>query len=240
MSSRNKPGTAEKILASLKGLRNHLQPGEEPLITIPAIWDSGWEQRSMPCDVVLTNQRLIGYVFVTFPRERLFLEALALNAITTVSLRHKSFEPLFRELLVGEGQRKVYIRAPRQKIESLYQALRTAIEQYAPATQPTLQDDVEPRSPCLGDRDRASRGVERVGNDANAEHISPVFGRQEIRREFQNSPLAITLLFTGGLLLEIAGAVLWAITQSAQVGLPLIIAGFIAVFTAFMIRKQLR
>jgi hypothetical protein len=40
--------------------------------------------------------------------------------------------------------------------------------------------------------------------------------------------------------LEIAGAVLWAITQSAQVGLPLIIAGFIAVFTAFMIRKQLR
>ncbi len=202
-------------------------------MTIPAIWDSGWEQPSMPCDVVLTNQRLIGYVFVTFPRQRLFLEALSLNAVTTVSLRHKSFEPLFRELLVSEGQRKVYIRAPRQKIESLYQALRTAIEQYAPATQPTLQDDVEPRSPCLGDRDR-------VGNDAHVEHVSPIFGRQEIRGEFQRSSLAITLLFTGGLVLEIAGAVLWAITQSAQVGLPLIIAGFIAVFTAFMIRKQLR
>ncbi len=193
-------------------------------MTIPAIWDSGWEQPSMPCDVVLTNQRLIGYVFVTFPRQRLFLEALSLSAITTVSLRHKSFEPLFRELLVSEGQRKVYIRAPRQKIESLYQALRTAIEQYAPATQPTLQDDVEPRS--------------IVGNDANVEHVSPVFGRQEIRSEFQNSPLAITLLFTGGLVLEIAGAVLWAITQSVQVGLPLIIAGLIAVFTAFMLRRQ--
>jgi len=219
MSSRNKPGIAEKILASLKGLRNHLQPGEEPLMTIPAIWDSGWEQRSMPCDVVLTNKRLIGYVFVTFPRERLFLEALSLNAITTVSLRHKSFEPLFRELLVGAGQRKVYIRAPRQKIESLYQALRGAIEQYTPG-------GVESQS--------------SVSSDANVEHVSPAFGRKEIRREFQNSPLAITLLFTGGLLLEIAGALLWAITQSAQVGLPLIIAGFIAVFTAFMMRKQLR
>jgi hypothetical protein len=217
MSSRNKPGTAEKILASLKGLRDHMQPAEEPLMTIPAIWDSGWEQRSMPCDVVLTNRRLIGYVFVTFPRQRLFLEALSLSAITTVSLRHKSFEPLFRELLVSEGQRKVYIRAPRQKIESLYQALRNAIEQYAPG-------GVEPRF--------------IVGNDANVEHVSPVFGRQEIRREFQNSPLAITLLFTGGLVLEIAGAVLWAITQSVQVGLPLIIAGLIAVFTAFMLRRQ--
>ncbi len=217
MSPRNKPGTAEKILASLKGLRDHMQPGEEPLMTIPAIWDSGWEQRSMPCDVVLTNQRLIGYVFVTFPRQRLFLETLSLNAVTTVSLRHKSFEPLFRELLVSEGQRKVYIRAPRQKIESLYQALRNAIEQYAPG-------GVEPRF--------------IVGNDANVEHVSPVFGRQEIRSEFQNSPLAITLLFTGGLLLEIAGAVLWAITQSVQVGLPLIIAGLIAVFTAFMLRRQ--
>ncbi len=186
-------------------------------MTIPAIWDSGWEQPSMPCDVVLTNQRLIGYVFVTFPRQRLFLEALSLNAVTTVSLRHKSFEPLFRELLVSEGQRKVYIRAPRQKIESLYQALRNAIEQYAPG-------DVEPRF--------------IVGNDANVEHVSPVFGRQEIRREFQNSPLAITLLFTGGLVLEIAGAVLWAITQSVQVGLPLIITGLIAVFTAFMLRRQ--
>ena len=217
MSSRNKPDTAEKILASLKGLRDHMQPGEEPLMTIPAIWDSGWEQRSMPCDVVLTNQRLIGYVFVTFPRERLFLEALSLSAITTVSLRHKSFEPLFRELLVSEGQRKVYIRAPRQKIESLYQALRTAIEQYVPG-------DVEPRF--------------IVGHDANVEHVSPVFGHQEIRGEFQRSPLAVTLLFTGGLLLEIAGAVLWAITQSIQAGLPLIIAGFIAVFTAFILRKQ--
>ena len=211
--------SAQKILASLKGLHNHLQPDEEPLSTIPAIWDSGREQRSMPCDVVLTNQRLMGYVFVTFPRERLFLEALSLNAITIVSLRHKSFEPLFRELLVSDGQRKVYIRAPRQKIELLYQALRTAIEVYAPAGQSALQGEET--------------------NAGDVDHGGLVYGRQEIRREFYRSPLAVTLLFIGGLLLEIGGAVLWAITQSAQAGLPLFIAGFIAVFTAFVVRRQL-
>ncbi len=211
--------SAQKILASLKGLHKHLQPGEEPLSTIPAIWDSGREQRSMPCDVVLTNQRLMGYVFVTFPRERLFLEALSLNAITIVSLRHKSFEPLFRELLVSDGQRKVYIRAPRQKIELLYQALRTAVEEYAPAAQSALHDEET--------------------NAGDVDHGGLVYGRQEIRREFYRSPLAVTLLFIGGLLLEIGGAVLWAITQSAQAGLPLFIAGFIAVFTAFVVRRQL-
>ena len=215
----SKPGSAQKIFASLKGLRDHMQPDEEPLTTIPAIWDSGLNQRSMPCDVVLTNQRLIGYVFVTFPRERLFLEALSLSVITTVSLRHKSFEPLFRELLVSDSQRKVYIRAPRQKIERLYQALRGAIEQYAPAAQLPLHNE-----------ETDAGGVD---------HGGPVYGRQEIRREFYRSPLAVTLLFIGGLLLEIGGAVLWAITQSAQAGLPLFIAGFIAVFTAFVVRKQL-
>src|SRR5947199_8667720 len=119
--------TAEKILARLKRLRNHLQANEEPLFSVPAIWDGGQSQRSMACDVVLTNQRLFGYVFVSFPRERLFLDALQLNSIKAVSLRHKTFEPIFRELLVSEGQRKVYIRAPRQTIESSYDALRTAI-----------------------------------------------------------------------------------------------------------------
>ena len=33
--------TAEKILARLKGLRNHIQAGEEPLFSVPAIWDGG-------------------------------------------------------------------------------------------------------------------------------------------------------------------------------------------------------
>ena len=53
-----KSESAEKILARLKGLRTHIQPREEPLFSIPAIWDGGQGQRSIPGDVVLTNQPL--------------------------------------------------------------------------------------------------------------------------------------------------------------------------------------
>lgn len=208
--------TAEKILTRLKGLRTHLQAGEEPLFTVPAIWDSGQQQRSMPCDVVLTNQRLFGYVYVTFPRERLFLDALSLNAIKAVTFRQKTFEPLFRELLVTDGRRKVYIRAPRQKIERLYSALLSAIERYAPRAQPAL------------DHEETSR----------PNQATPTFGRQEIRAPFERSPLAITLLFIGGLLLEIAGVALWAAPQTTQAGLPLLVAGFVAVITAILVRRQ--
>jgi len=209
--------TTEKILAHLKGLRNHLQAGEEPLFSVPAIWDGGQSQRSIACDVVLTNQRLFGYVFVSFPRERLFLDALQLNGITTVSLRRKTYEPIFRELLVSEGQRKVYIRAPRQKIESLYEALRAAIEQYASSAQVAIEDEFD--------------------SSPSQTSSSPVYGRQEIRTSFDRSPLAITLLFVGGLLLEILGAIVWVVTQSAQTGLPPIIAGLAAVVTAILLRR---
>src|SRR5712691_1212091 len=165
--------TADKILKHLKGLRTHLQPDEEPLFTVPAIWDSGQAQRSVPCDVVLTNKRLFGYVYVTFPRERLFLDALSLTAIKAVTLRQKTFEPVFRELLVSDGQRKVYIRAPRQKIESLYAALRSALERYTPNVQTTLERDET--------------------NSIN--EAAPSFGKQEIRSTFERSSLAIILLF---------------------------------------------
>src|SRR6266516_5557703 len=174
----SKTETAEKILARLKGLRNHMQTGEEPLFTVPAIWDSGQEQRSMPCDVVLTNQRLFGYVFVTFPRERLFLDAISLANIKAVTLRHKTFEPVFRELLVNDGQRTIYIRTPRQKIENLYEALRSAIEQYVPGGQPVIEKE----------------------EVTNIVQTTPTYGRQEIRTSFERSPLAITMLFIGGLL----------------------------------------
>ena len=211
-----KTDTAQKILARLKGLRNHMQAGEEPLFSVPAIWDSGQERRSIPCDVVVTNQRLFGYVHVTFPRERLFLDALALTNIKAVTLRHKTFEPVFRELLVSESQRKIYIRAPRQKIENLYEALRLAIEQYVPGGQPVIEKE----------------------EVSNIVQTTPTYGRQEIRISFERSPLAITMLFIGGLLLEIGGIILWAVTQSAQTGLPLIIAGFVAVLTAILVRRQ--
>ena len=145
-------------------------------------------------------------------------DALTLSTITSVSFRQKTYEPLFRELLVSDGQRKVYIRAPRRKIESLYDALRSAIEQYAPTVQPAITGEQ------LNDTPRSA----------------PIYGRQDIRTTFERSPLVITLLFTGGILLEIFGAVLWSVSHSAQTGLPLFIAGLVAVITAMLLKRQRR
>src|ERR1700676_266014 len=104
----DKTRTIEKIFRQVKRLREQMQPGEEPLLAIPAIWDDGKQPHSTPCDVIVTNQRLLGYYSVMHPRPRLFLEELPLAEITAVSFRHKTYEPLFRELLVSMGQRKVY------------------------------------------------------------------------------------------------------------------------------------
>ena len=206
----------DKIIRDLKGLRSQLQPDEEPLFTVPAIWDSGQDERSVPCDVVLTNKRLFGYVYITFPRERLYLDALTLNAIKVVTFRQKTFEPVFRELLVSDGQHKVYIRAPRKKLEGLYEALHLAMERYGPNKQAALQNE-------------ESKPINVT---------STTFGRQEIRTTFERSPLAIILLFIGGLILEIGGIIVWSTTQSASTGLPLIVAGFVAIMTAFLVRRQ--
>ena len=208
--------TSEKIIRRLKGLRTHLLPDEEPLFTVPAIWDSGKDQGSVPCDVVLTNQRIFGYYYVTFPRERLFMDVLNLNEIQVVTFRQKTFEPVFRELLVSDGQHKVYIRAPSKKLEKLYAALQSAMERYGQNKQPALQNEET-----------------KPANETTAS-----FGRQEIRTTFERSPLAITLLFIGGLVLEIGGIVLWTTTQSAPTGLPLIFAGFVAVITAILVRRH--
>lgn len=216
MSLSSNTRTAEKILARIKGLRNHMQLDEEPLLAVPAIWDNGQGQRATPCEVIVTNQRLLGYVFVTFPRERLFLEALPLSTITTISVRQRTFEPLFRELLVSDGQRKIYIRTPQKKIEALYAALRAATEQYTSLGQATVEE----------------------GQTENTPPTTPIYGRQDIRISFENSPLAIALLFVGGLVLELVAAVLWAITSSVQVGLPLFIAGLLAVITAILVKRQ--
>jgi len=218
----NKTNTAEIILAHTKGLRNHLQSDEEPLLALPGIWDGGQEKRSTACDVILTNQRLLGYYFVSFPRERVFLDALTLTKIRNVAVREKNFEPLFRELLVSEEQRKIYIRAPRQKIETLYTELRSAIETYAPMNEAALEEDEE-----------ASR------DEQTTPPTTPVYGRQEIKTSFENSNIAIVMLFIGGLGLEIAGASLWA-TVGQTIGLPLCIAGFVLVFAAIVQRRQRR
>ena len=210
----------EKIFRQVKRLREHMQPGEGPLLAIPAIWDSGKQQHSTPCDVIVTNQRLLGYYSVVHPRPRLFLEELPLAEITAVSFRHKTYEPLFRELLVSMGQRKVYIRAPRRHIEALYSALRAANEEYVTSAQATFEDVPTSTTP------------------AATSPPTTVYGRQDIRTTFEHSPLAIILLFGGGLVLEILGFALWAATQNLQAGLPLFVAGLVSVITATLLRRH--
>src|SRR5258708_19797464 len=128
MSSKTQP--AGKILGRLKGLRNHMQADEVPFFTVPAIWDGGQGQRNMPCDVVLTNQRLFGYVYVSFPRERLFLDALSLPTIQAVSLRHHTYEPVFRDPTVSGGGPQIHIPAPPPKIHSLHASLPSTFSHY--------------------------------------------------------------------------------------------------------------
>lgn len=212
----------EKIFKHFKHLREHLQPDEVPLFTTPAIWDGVRSARtSTACDVIVTNQRIFGYIYTTFPRERFFLDALPLASIQAVTLREKSFEPVFRELLVSSSERKIYIRAPRQKIESLRAALRQALGEEntgRPATSTTI------------DRARENR----------AQTTAPAFGTQDMRGTFERSLLSILVLFVGGLLLEILGVVVWIITQSAQTGLPLCGAGLVAVITSILLMRQRR
>lgn len=211
----------EKIFKRFKHLRQHLQEGETPLFMMPAIWDGGLEAHGTACDVIVTNQRIFGYIYTTFPRERLFLDALPLDSIRAVTLREKSFEPLFRELLVSGGRRKIYIRAPRQKIESLQAALRLAIGQESAETRP-------------------SPGILDTAPEKTAQMVAPIYGTQDVRVTFERSLLSIVVLFVGGLLLEILGVVVWAMTQSAQTGLPLCGAGLVAVVASILLMRQRR
>jgi hypothetical protein len=205
--------TAQRILRKVKRLGEYMQPGEEPLLDIPAIWDGGQSERSTPCDVIVTNQRLLGYYS---SRRRVFLETVDLTEITTVSLRNKTHEPLFRELLVSDGKRRVYVRAPRRHIEALFTALRLAIEEHTDFAHTTFEDLLPAETP---------RPV-------------PIYGRQDVRTSFERSPLAVILLFVGGLVLEIIGFVLWGLTGSISISLPLFVAGLIAVLTATLLRRQ--
>ena len=209
---------AQKILSRYKGLSKHLQPGEDPVLSIPAIWDSDKRSQSEACEVILTNQRLIGFYCKSFPREKHFFDALNLSGITHVTLLQKIYAPVFREIVVSQGMHKVAIRTPRQKSEALYAALRTATAaRHEPDEQQTALEAPEAS---------ATTGT------------PPVCSREAIRRAFDTSPLAIVLLFVGGIILEIVGAILWSLTQSSRVGLPLCIAGFIAVGVAILQARQ--
>jgi len=217
---------AQKILARLKGLREHMRPDEIPLLNVPAIWDGGLpeqEGHATPVDVVVTNQRIIGYALKTFPRTHLFFDALELPRLTTISQRNKSYEPLFRELLLSDGKRKVYLRTPQKQVSQLVHTLRQAIVTYAPDAQAQVEETTDTPSASSGEVKAAA----------------PVYGVQDIRTPFEGSLLAIVLLFIGGLVLEIVGAGAWAATGDAQVGLPLCIAGFLAfIFSIFVMRQR--
>ncbi|HEY1353458.1 MAG TPA: hypothetical protein VGF67_27940 [Ktedonobacteraceae bacterium] len=219
------PTTAEKILGHLKGLRDQMRADEQPLFSIPAIWEHAGEQGSHACDLVLTNQRLFGYIYTTFPRERLFLDALELAALKAVTVRQKTFELLFSELFVSDGHTRISIRAPRKKIERTYLALRQALADHAADVYAALEGE------------SAAREEE---SPADMRRRRSVSARQLVRQPLERSPQGIALLLTGGLVLEMGGALVWAATGSSQTGGPLLLAGLVAVVCAILARRQLR
>lgn len=217
----SKARTAYKILRRVRGLREQMQPDEEPLLAVAGIWDSGKEDHSTPCEVIVTNQRLLGFYTSRISRtRRLFLEQFDLNVITAVSLRQKTYEPIFRELQISDGKQRVYIRAPRRNIEALFAALRTTIAQHGDGAKATFEDE------------------QQQGKMPETVPAAPTYGRQDVRAAFDRSPLAILLLFVGGLIVEVVGFVLWGITGSVQVGIPLFAAGIVAVMTAIFLRRR--
>lgn len=232
---------AEKILGRLKGLRAQMRAGEQPLFSIPAIWESTGEHQSNACDLVLTNQRIFGYIYTRFPRERLFLDAVELAAIKAATVRQKSFEVVFSELFVSDGQKRIYIRATRKKIESAYLALRQAIADYAPATRTALDGEKYEEEQTVAHAGRDEQPIDAGPSGEQARQGSePIYGRQQVRQSLERSPLGITLLLVGGLLLEIGGALVWAATGSPQTGGPLFLAGLVAVIFAILARRQVR
>ena len=217
----NKTRTAYKILRRARGLREQMQPEEEPLLAVAGIWDSGKEEHSTPCEVIVTNQRLLGFYTSRISRaRRLFLEQFDLKAVAAVSLRQKTYEPIFRELMVSDGKHRVYIRAPRRNIEALFAALRTTIAQYGDETKATFEDE------------------QQQAETPKTVATASAYGRQDVRAAFERSPLAILLLFVGGLIVEVSGFVLWGMTGSLQIGIPLFAAGTVAVMTAIFLRRR--
>ncbi len=248
--------SSDKILARLKGLRARMREGEQPLFSIPAIWDNATEHQSNACDLVLTNQRIFGYIYTTFPRERLFLDALELNTITAVSIRRKSFEAMFRELFVSDSKKRIYIRATSKKIEETYTTLRGAIAEYAPTAQATLQTanvpDSRQEEKQLHQPDHARGEItddaHTLQGEQQAEQADqpgtpgrgPIYSQQRLRQPLERSPLGITILLVGGLILEIGGILAWAAFGNSQVGLTFILTGLFAVIVATVARRQLR
>lgn len=234
----NKPGTAEKILNRTKGLRAQMQEGEEPQLALPGIWDNGQSKTSTACDVIVTNQRILGYYYKSFPREHLFVDALNLADLKQVTWREKSHEPIFREILVSDGQRQVYIRTPRQKCEELYATLKEGTQHTitsAPATSYEQQVREEGTTPSTD-----TEQTPLSSTVPQSQQQATIYGREEIKRPFEYSSLAVVLLLVGGIFLELIGIIAWSATNQSSVGVPLIIAGLLAFIVSIVVRKQSR
>lgn len=211
---------AKKILTRIKGLAGHLEEGETPLQNLPAIWDGAQKAHSETCEVIITNKRIIGYYYRSFPREKLFLDALNLEDITQIARQPRSYSPIFQQLEISTSQRKIYIRAPHQQIALLCQALEEA-------TNLPLQE--------LKATEKA-----KVAKTSLKPASSETKTTEPKRISFEESPLGITLLFAGGIILEFLGLWAWTSTNSSAVGMPICIAGFVAVAAAIFIRRQQR
>ncbi|BCL80386.1 hypothetical protein ccbrp13_28510 [Ktedonobacteria bacterium brp13] len=223
-----KQAAAEQILQKVKGLRAQMQEGEAPQLALPAIWDNGQQSSSTACDVIVTNQRVMGYYYKSFPREHLFLDPLNLADLKQVTWRDKKYEPVFRELMISDGAHTVYIRTPRQKCQALYDAIKNASQQTAQTEQ------LEPTMTTTA----ASHSQDNTASTTQQQQQGVVYGHEEIRRSFESSSLAILVLLIGGILLEIIGIIAWSVTSDASVGIPLIIAGLLAVIVSFIVRRQ--
>ncbi|GHO83030.1 hypothetical protein [Dictyobacter formicarum] len=223
------PTAATKIFQRLKGLQARMQPGEEPILALPAIWDGGQSSHSTACDVIITNQRVIGYYYRGFPRERIFIDSLNLADLRTVTWRKKKYEPVFREILVSNGRRNVYIRTPQQKSEFLYEALRLANDTTAKPESAATDNEVETQA----QQPTPTSGQVQVA----AKSTGPVYTREQVRRSFENSSLAVVILLVGGVLIEIISLFLLFTLHNASISGPLFIAGFVAVAASFLARR---
>jgi hypothetical protein len=237
----NSSNTAEHILNKFKGLRAQMQAGEEPVMALPGIWDGGQSAHSTACDIIVTNQRVIGYYYRGFPREHIFCDALNLIDLHNITRRQKSYEPVFRELLLSTNQRKVYIRMPRQKSEELYEVLRM-VTTHSGNTTTTHTTEVEKEADSTKQTAQAPTPLQQVSAGSKQAMVTtpePTYDREEVQRPFDTSPLAIVLLLIGGSILEIVSIILWA-AYGASIGLPLFIAGFLAVIGSFLARARSR
>ncbi len=210
-----------------RSLQSHLLPDEEPLSSHPVIWKSQ-QHGGLACDAILTNRRLLGYYQVRFPRRRLFLEAIPLEEIISVTQRDPQSKSLLHELLIIAKQDRVLLRAPRRVIENLYDALHHL-----------SASEGESKTQKTATAESASVSAQTDGAEPDRASVhSPRFARQQLTGSAGHSPAGIALIFACGLILEIIAVFLWQTTSSLATSLPPFGAGLLAILTAILVYRQ--